>query len=244
MRIIYSTYIDHQAEIGYPVEYLKSKNDDLKVFCNEKESERIFELEVSILTKKIEIKQPSDIAIAQNHCIALLFKYWECEFVVWQQADILITETGQQIITDFCKPENIDKTLSLRTTCFKLFHHCGYNDFGINVIGREAWKNPDNHFTQDGAYLGTGGAKTDPTIDAAIEIGYMGIDQSRRHIRQHKITWNVNDPITELPDEDFVKQFVKRHNVNGLISKDSAYYKIVQEMGLEADYEKVKQIVA
>ncbi len=74
--------------------------------------------------------------------------------------------------------------------------------------------------------------------------GYMGIEQSRRHIRQHKITWNVADPITELPDEDFVKAFVKRHNVNGLMAKDSAYFKIVQEMELEDDYEKVKSIMA
>lgn len=229
MKTIYATYIDHQQEIGYPVDYLKSKNADLLIFDGGMTG--------------IYINKPSDIADAQNICIDLLF-YKRADFVVWQQADILITEIGQNIINDFIENGSVYDTLSLRTTCMKLFHHCGYNDFGVTVIGREVWKHEQNKFTGDGAYLGTGGAETNPTVDAAIEIGYMGIDQSRRHVKQHKITWNADDPITELPDDEFVRQFVKRHNVKGLISKDSPYFKIVQEMGLEEDYEKVKNIMS
>jgi hypothetical protein len=237
MNVKYATYIDHQKEIGYPIEFLQSVNPDLIVFCSDIENQ----LKPDWIVASIKIFEPNDISNAQNWCIGHLFEQGY-DFVVWQQADVYITPIGQRLIDEFIKPENIGKTMSLRTTMLRLFHHCGFTDFGVNVIGREAWASLNNKFSGDGAYLGTGGANTNPILDAAIDIGYLTIDQARNHIKQHKKTWQAEDNIVDLSDAEFVKALVKRHNVYGMIDLDS-FNSIVQLMKLENEFEKVKSMI-
>lgn len=238
MNIKVATYVDHQKEINYPIDFLKSVNPALIVYCSD-ENNQLNE-DWRIIGKSI--KEPNDISIAQNECIDDLFNHG-ADFVVWQQADVYISKIGQGILDEFCKIKNLNETLSLRTTMFRLFHHCGWTDFGVNAIGKEAWKATRNKFTGDGAYLGTAGAETNPTLDAAIDIGYLTIEQCRNHIKRHKITWQAKDDIIDLSDNEFIKAFVKRHNVKGIVSQNSEYYKLFCRMGFEREYHKIKEII-
>ncbi len=124
----------------------------------------------------------------------------------------------------------------------KLFHHCGFSYYGTNVIGRDAWKRIK--FTGDGAYLGSGGADycEEDYNDATIDIGYLTIDQCRRHLRQHSKTWNSDDTIFNEGDEKFVKTIVSRNSHMGFMGEDSKYYELFKEMDLVDEYEKIKSI--
>ncbi len=241
MKVIPATYVDNQAEIQYPLKYIVSKMPDMRVYCSDeknKEYLRLQEIEAKIIGVKIKI--PLDISIAQNKCVQDIFDNENPDFVVWNQADIHITEKGYKIINDFCIPENTGQTCALGLMHIKLFHHCGHSYYGVNVIGREAWERIK--FTGDGAYLGAGGADYCAKEDASIEIGYMTLDQCRNHMKQHKITWNSESNVCDLSDKDFVKEIIKSNNYAGLIQEDSEYFKLIQDMGLVEEYNKIKSL--
>ncbi len=234
MKITHATYIDHQSEIQYPIAFLKQCNPRLIVFTNDD-----YKLGIPVWHG---INIPGDISIAQNKCCQFLFDEGY-DIVVWQQADIYITEIGKQRIKEFVEIGDLSACLALNMTDFKMFHHCGYGSYGVNVIGKKAWEHPNNHFTGDGGFLGHAGAASCYVRDSTINIGYLSIEQCRRHIRRHKITWSSNDPICEWSDEEFVKAFVARHNVNGMPGYDTIYYKLFVEMGLYDEFERVKVIM-
>lgn len=241
MRIVYATYIDNQKEIEYPIVFIKSKITDLIVYCSDEENRQYLESQgIKAKAIGIKIKSPIDISIAQNKCIDDIFLVNVPDFVVWIQADIYINKKGYEIIDDFCIPDNFDKTCALGLMHIKLFHHCGFSYYGVNVIGKNAWERIK--YTDDGAYLGSGGADYCAKEDSTIDIGYMTIDQCRRHMKQHKITWNSDDIASSLNDKEFVKTVIKRHNHAGLITEDSPYFELIKEMGLVDEYYKLKSL--
>ncbi len=242
MKIIYATYIDHQQEINYPINYLLKHNPELMVFCSDEENKN-YCMQLGFMPKIIDfkIRQPGDIASAQNICIDLIFNVYNPDFVVWNQADIFITKKGAKIIEDFCVEKNLDQTAALGLMHIKLFHHCGFTYYGINVIGRDAW--PRIKFTGDGAYLGSGGADYCAKEDSSIDIGYLTIEQCRNHIRQHEKTWSSPEIISNQSDKEFVKTVLDRHNYSGLIAEDSEYFELIKDMGLVDEYNKVKELL-
>ena len=243
MITLYATYIDNQKEIGYPIHYLTNTNPNLVIFTSDKENQNYILNSTSHHSNIIDfkIKNPGDIATAQNICIEKLFSLYGVDFIVWQQADIFIMPKGTSLIEEFCVEKNLDQTMALGLMHIKLFHNCGYSYYGVNVIGRKAWQRIK--FTGDGAYLGSGGADYCAKEDATLDIGYLSTDQCRRHMAQHKKTWTSNDNTHELPDDEFVKEVLRKHNYSGIIEKDSDYYKLIVHMGYEEEYEKVKKIM-
>ncbi len=243
MNIIYATYIDNQAEIKYPIEFIVSKIPNLSVYCSDEKNQKIlFEQGINARIIGVKINEPIDISIAQNKCIEDMFENSKADFIVWVQADIHITERGFKIINDFCKEENLSQTCALGLLHIKLFHLCGYSYYGVNVIGRQAWERIK--FTGDGAYLGSGGADycEQDYNDATIDIGYLSIEQCRNHFKQHRKTWNVIGEETEN-EEQFVKEVVRNNNHKGFIGEESKYYPLIVEMGLVEEYKKVKAII-
>ncbi len=241
MKIVYATYIDNQEEIDYPIKFILSKIPTLIVYCSDEKNKNYLKTQ-GIESKIIGVKinSPIDISIAQNKCIDDIFETTNTDFVVWNQADVYITEIGNKIISDFCTEENISRTCSLGLLHLKLFHLCGFSYYGINVIGKKAWT--DIKFTGDGAYLGDGILDYSSKEYASVDIGYLTIEQCRRHLNQHRITWNSDDNICNEDDSDFVKTIIKNHNYNGLITEDSEYYALIKEMNLVDEYNKVKSL--
>ncbi len=242
MKIIFATYIDHQNEINYPIKYLVSKIPEMLVFCSNDATQQILALEgIHAIIIGIGINNPGDIAIAQNKCIDSIFNVEKPDFVVWNQADVLILPKGHEFIEGFCTEKNIDQTAALGLIHLKLFHHCGFTYYGVNVIGRNAW--PRIKFTGDGAYLGSGAADYCAKDDLTIDIGYLTIDQCRRHIKQHEKTWSSTEIISDLPDKEFAKEIITRHNHAGLILETSPYFETIKDMGLVDEYNKVKELL-
>src|ERR1035437_8058260 len=125
MKIAYATYVDHQEEIVYPIDFLSSKIPGLIVYCSDKENQ--LQKDWRIIDHKITI--PLDISIAQNKCVSHVFGTTDVDFVVYLQADIYITNIGHEIISDFCKLVNLNKYLALILTLFKFFHNGGSTHF-------------------------------------------------------------------------------------------------------------------
>jgi len=242
MKIAYATYVDHQAEIQYPIGFLKSKIPHLLVYASDDENRRVL-LTQATEAKVIGIKinSPGDIATAQNACISDLFANTDADYVIWNQADIFITDRGHQIIKDFCVPENLENTQALGLLHIKLFHYAGFTYYGVNIIGKKAWERIK--FTGDGAYLGSGGADYCSKEHSSVDIGYLSIDQVRRHLSKHKQTWVSNDNVHELPTREFVTEFLRRHNDGGLIEQGSEHFKLIEDLGLTGEYFKIKEMI-
>lgn len=243
MIIKYATYVDNQKEIEYPLKFILSKFPDLIVYCSDEENYNY--LKVNGIESKIigqKIYKPLDISIAQNKCIDDIFLDESVNFVIWNQADILITDLGKKIISNFCIKENINKSIALSLLHIKLFHLCGYSYYGVNIIGRDSWI---NKYTGDGAYIGNGinNYNSDNYKAESIDIGYMSINQCKKHLLSHKNIWNKNDDIHLLDDYNFAKEFIKRNNFEGLIKKDSDFYYLINEMNLESDYKDIINIL-
>ena len=242
MVIKHATYVDNQEEIQYPIEFILSKFPDLIIYSSDEKNYNYLKskgIESKIIDHKIN--EPIDISIAQNKCIEDIFLDNSVDFIIWNQADILITELGKQVINEFCIEENLNKSKALGLLHIKLFHLCGYSYFGVNAIGRNSYYK----YTGDGAYIGEGinDYTKDKYIAETIDIGYLTINQCKRHLSTHKNTWKHNDNIHLLNDNDFVKQFIKKHNYEGLINENSKFYYLIKEMSLENEYQKIINIL-
>ena len=243
MIIKYATYVDNQERVNYPLNFILSKIPNLIVYTSDQENYNYLKnngIESKIINYKIN--EPIDISIAQNKCIDDLFKDESVDFVVWNQADIQLTDLGKEKLNNFCIKENRDKHLALSLLHIKLFHLCGYSYFGINAIGRESWV---NKFTGDGAYIGNGNENyTQKDYKAeTIDIGYLTIEQCKKHLSSHKNIWKNNNDIHLFSNDIFVKEFVKRNNFEGLIKENSEFYYLIEEMNLTEQYKEVCKLL-
>lgn len=246
-KVAFATYIDNQEIIDYPVKFLMEQIPDLMVFVSDHaEADYLRSQGVNpkhnfyIINQKI--KSPLDISKAQNTCVNAVFAHG-FDFVVWVQADMYPTAEAMNIVKRVCVPGNEDVAYGLTVRHLRLFHVSTINNWGVTILGNKC---PDR-FMYDGAHVGTAGNPAIGGPDAVIDIGYLSITQYKNHLRQHVKTWNSDNHNYLLTDEEFVKEIVDYNKKNvGLydyIQKDSLYYKIVKSLNMEAEYEKVKQIM-
>lgn len=243
-KIVFATYIDNQKEIEYPIRFLLSENPMLIVFSSDEENMKcLAEQEVmsTVIGKKIQ--SPSDIALAQNACIDYVFEKMNADFVIWQQADTYITEEGYEIIKKFCVQGNEHKSIALNNKHIRLFHLCHTDYFGVTVFGKEH----KHRFINDGACTEhTGGNQyyRMGSDNASIDIGYLSIEQCRKHLSQHKKTWGGGNDFSELSDKKFCEQFLRRNDVFGIIKKGTLNYELLRKLKLLTEYEQVKEFVS
>lgn len=240
MKKVYLTYVDNQREIQYPIAFLKKENPSLIVFCSDRENQKaLYEegIESIIIDKKIT--SPADIAHAQNACIEYAIWAWDPDFIIYQQADVWMAPEGQKAIDGFCEFEhNIDEQQALYLRHIRLFQIGNVSHWGVNVFG----KNFKKRFIDDGASMNHWdgfGSK-----DGSVDIGYLSIDQYKRHLRKHAITWSSDSKIFDLPDQEFVKEIFKRETapmtLSGFPEEGSIYYDLYERMGLLKEFEIVK----
>ncbi len=248
MKIIYATYVDHQREILYPVDFQVRENPDLIVFCSD-EANRDFLASCGISAEPIGfgISHPVDIAIVQNMCVDRVFSKYGPDFLVWVQADIFITEFGHSLIKEFCVSENRTRAVALMIQHLRLMLVACQGVFGITVIGKDSGV----RFMFDGAYVNSykslGGFDLgERNLIPAVDIGYLTVDQYKRHRRRHNVTWNECDNNFHVSDMDYAKFVLQRdHGLvgsNGVFERDTYLFSLISKMGLVDEYEKLRSI--
>lgn len=248
MKIVFATYVDHQREILYPLDFQVRENPDLVVFCSD-EANRDFLLSGGIVAEPIGfgISFPADIATAQNMCLDRVISKYDPDFVVWVQADMFITDFGHGLIREFCVPENRNRAVALMIQHLRLMLVACQGVFGVTIIGRDSGV----RFQFDGAYVDR--YKSIGAFDIgernlipAVDIGYLTVDQYKRHRRRHNVTWKECDNNFDVSDVDYA-EFVLRRDYglvgsNGVFERDTYLFSLISRMGLVDEYEKLRSI--
>lgn len=250
MNIKYATYVDHHPEIQYPVDFQLKENPELIIYCSDKANQDYL-ARSGICAEIINFKitNPADIATAQNICLKRTFERHNPDYVVWVQADIYITEFGHKLIKEFCEANpNCDTAAALMIQHLRLFIIACQSVFGITVIG----KNSNVEFQFDGAYVN--GYQTIGSFELterndipAVDIGYLTIDQYKRHRIRHNITWRENDNNINATDKQYLK-FVLRRDAglignNTILPKNTYLYSLIEKMGLTQEYNKIHNLL-
>jgi hypothetical protein len=120
--------------------------------------------------------------------------------------------------------------------------------FGVTIIG----KNSNMTFQFDGAYVSSyqtiGRFELDERNNIpVIDIGYLTIEQYKRHRMRHNITWRENDNNMNATDEQYLK-FVLRRDAglignNTILPKDTYLYSLMEKMGLTQEYDKINSLL-
>ena len=250
MNIKYATYVDHQAEIQFPVEFLSKGIPGLLVYCSDAENQKVLlSSGVSAEVVGFKISSPSDVGDAQNLCVDRVFRDHNPDFVVWVQADMCVTSVGHEKIREYCEGNlGCDGAACLRIHHLRLFIPTIGTVFGVTVIGR----NSRERFLGDGAYVGVFDVIEPPgDVPLVVDIGYLTIEQYKRHRRRHIITWADDrnerakraDGFGDLEYLEFVLDRDKDILVdNKVVPRGSYLHDFIVNMGLGSEYDRVERL--
>ena len=243
MKTVWATYLNNIPEIPYPIGFLKSQLPDLIVFCGtEKDKQYLLSQGIPSICIDYPIKCKEDISAAQNICVDKIFNQLDCSFLVFTQADIFITEEGHRLIKEWCVEENLGKVADLKVRGVRLFFLTKSHHYGVTLWGRGAEKK--HRYIGDGSYVND--FKTlESSEDTCVDIGYLSIENSRAHIKKQCETWNLPHVVVSDDNHEFTKTMIERNageNLVGFIKKGTPHYDLICKMGLEKEYEKVKEI--
>lgn len=244
MKTVWATYTDKQEIIQFPVGFLKSEIPQLLVFASdEKEKKYLLSQGVPSAVIDFKITDKYSIATAQNLCVDKVFKELNADFVVWLQADTYPTQEARKLIEDFTgNAQNLGKCIDFKVRHIRLFHTLNDSThFGCTVIGRHC----PSRFVFDGCSVEN--VKTIDTEDLCVDIGYLSIEQTRRHLDSHADVWKFGEKYNPPADDKlFALHLLERNklgeNLGGIIEEGSHYFDLICRMGLEKEYEKVKEI--
>lgn len=202
MNLIACTYVDHQEEILYPVAYAALsflEFDKIYLFGSDIRSVRQLEqdMEGHPLARKIVIEEigskvfiPEDIAAGQNLCLDFIRRHETFDYVLFFQADLKVTKHGLSWIKEFLAGGDSQRPAQMLLVK-QIFLHLdiGFNHFGCALVGRGS---NGARFVHDGAYMETYQCSSYDDKNAhCLSVGWLGIDQCKRHFRRHARTWNV-----------------------------------------------------
>jgi hypothetical protein len=249
MKVVFATYVDKQDLIEYPLWYLKKKDPNLIIYCSDDYNKQHLaksNIEAEIIN--YHINEPSDIATAQNICLEKLYAEHHADFVVWQQADMHITEYGRKLILDYCLTASSTQVTAVAVRHIRLFMVAWSSYFGVTILGKDSTK----RFIFDGAYcdgwshLGA----FDPTeLNAlpVIDIGYLSVDQYKRHRTQNAKTWRENEYVNHLSDKEYLEFVLKKDAImignNTILPRNGLLYSVVEELGLVAEYNQIYALI-
>jgi hypothetical protein len=185
-------YVDNQEIINYPIYEIIQKLDFIDyifIYCGDQISHDIIQQlvkdpRITIEIINFKIRQPDDIAIAQNMCIELTKKKVNTGYILILQADTQITPAGKQYILEWIANPT-GPAISFITQHVKLYIETYTTNWGADLIEINAI----NRYIGDGAYLSP---NPDTYGESAgfIDIGYMSSDIWYKKIKQHRLTWN------------------------------------------------------
>ena len=217
MRIVAYTYVDHQAEIGYPIR-LVTRNlsicDAIHFFGSDSENTILLESERSShplrdrischeISRNINI--PADIAVAQNVCLDWIRKHETFDFAIGLQADTLLSARALDLIARLAEPKHLTSSIMLPVDHVRVYAVAHRSRFGCSLIGRESRA----VFVEDGAYTRPYDELPDQDNDPAlyaIDVGYYTPEMYYRHVRRNARTWQ------SAPGESLAASYVRNRD--------------------------------
>lgn len=263
MQLSVSIYVDNQAEIGYPVAWLverfpasvkriyifASDDSNLSAVLHGVSDPRVVSEPIGV-----HIREPVDIAKAQNECLRRVDREnFDAHLLV--QADIwLLPATYAHIETLLPCPKGAPQIFSVQHV---RLHASTYSaPYGATVlfpdtpIEQSTW---DEH-TSDGAYpkgYTTHGIPNDSSL--ALDIGWHCAEAIVRHLRVHARTWNSNEQadLVRLYDtnkHEFMLRYFDFVRGNMIpnpkpMPLDGPYGEVIETMGLRAEYDQARAML-
>lgn len=200
MRIVAYTYVDHQAEIGYPIR-LVTRNlsfcDAIHFFGSDSGNTILLESERSShpLRDRISCHQinrtiniPADIAAAQNACLEWIRKNETFDFAIGLQADTMLSPRAMDLIVQLCETKHLSSSIMLPVDHVRVYAVAHRSRFGCSLIGKDS----KALFVEDGAYTKPYVELPDQDKDPAlyaIDVGYYTPEMYYRHVKRNARTW-------------------------------------------------------
>lgn len=226
MKIVAYTYVDHQAEIGYPIGLATGNLDlceSIHFFGSDLENTRLLDLErekhplkdrISCHTIGVKINCPGDIASAQNACLEWIRKNEAFDFVIGLQADTMLGKRALVEVERISGSGNETACVLLPVDHVRTYAIAHRSCYGCAVFGKASRA----LFIGDGAYTDKFApvqmAAADPE-PYCVDVGYYTPEQYYRHVRKHAKTWNSPEGValadTFLRDRDeFIRKCLRR----------------------------------
>ena len=256
-------YVDNQQVIEYPVSYIMRNLtfvDQFMVYGGDDISYNILKdtlsntPKVQIINIDKKIKNPQDIAAAQNKCLENTFNMLKPDFILSLQADILFSIEGIRQIHEYISNPTAS-SLCFKIQHVKLYIKCGISHFGAVLLNRDC----KERFVQDGAYL-----SADPHNNenykhhdniACHDIGYLSPQIWAKKLKQHAKTWGSPSALADAIKYDdsnklefilkYSKYVKKLVGCFGLLNKevDAEWYKVIEDFGLIEDWKATVDIL-
>ena len=256
-------YVDNQEVISYPVSYImRNLNfvDQFMVYGGDDISYNILKdtlgntPKVQIINIDNKIKDPQDIAAAQNKCLEYTFNLLKPDFILSLQADILFSIEGIRQIHEYISNPTTS-SLCFKIQHVKLYIKCGISHYGAVLLNRDC----KERFEQDGAYLSADPHKNENykyhDNIACLDIGYLSPQIWAKKLRQHAKTWGSPSALADAikyDDKnklDFILKYSKyvKKSVGcfGLLNKeiDAEWYTVIEDLGLVEDWKATVDIL-
>lgn len=199
MKIVAYTYVDHQAEILYPLGLVTrdlGMCDRIHFFGSDVENTRLLEHEreghplkerISCHTIGRKIHSPGDIASAQNACLGWVRENESFDFVIGLQADTMLGKRALDLIDRLCVGGRTASCVMLPVDHVRAYAVAHRTRFGCTVIGKDS----PAAFVEDGAYARPYEdipAQDDPSL-YCVDVGYYTPEMYHRHLVRNAKTW-------------------------------------------------------
>ena len=256
MRLSASIYVDNQAEIGYPVAWLVQRFPAsvkrIYIFASDDSNlssvlQGISDPRVVSEPIGVHIREPVDIAKAQNECLRRVDRQtFDAHLLV--QADIwVLPATYAHIETLLPCPNGAPQIFSVQHV---RLHTSTYSSvYGVTVLfpdtpaDQATW----DEQTSDGAYPKGYTTYTVHDSSLALDIGWHCAEAIARHLRVHARTWKSNEQadLVQLYDtnrREFMLRyfdFVRRSMIANPqpMPLDGPYGEVVETMELRIEYD-------
>lgn len=270
MRIVATTYVDHQVAVGYPVAhvarsllwadhvYILASDDANATALPPVSSDPELAERCSVHVVGAKVGSPSDIARAWNKAIEWTLRSDDCDYLLISPADTLATAESASYCREFCgTPGSIARVAQFPIQESKLFHDFGAG-YGHTLMGRK-WNGKFSEACDGSKLAGDGHDLRWWRIRSTLHIGYLSIDMAYRHQRHESAghLWGGHYPwlaqgcrIYESKGRDaFVRYMLpvlkKVHNIAHYVPVDEVdprFTPVIDQLGLREEQQHVTRL--
>ena len=267
MRTAVGTYVDHIDVVLYPVAFLTnswhifdklywfaSDHNNAVILTSIRESHALRDrIEIVVLNHKII--HPNDIGVAQEKAYEIMRA--GVDYVVYQQADLYITQYGVSEIQKWLATSPAD-AVAVRVMQNQLFCETWYNPNGVMIIPTrfnysspgDGWLNYVRDQTTSDINIVL--AERDITKRLALDLGYLSIDTYYRKMVNHNRIWPSAEKdimIALLRTDKYRGVIAAITNLAGAcdlvqVRRSGQYGELIDVFGLSDDYDLVTRAIA
>lgn len=240
------TFISNQDIVQYPIDLIfRNFKCDKFLFVNKGDK---INTDAKIIEAELRIEKPDDISVAQNYCLDWLRKNTNYDFYIHPQADIYLPEEDAKTLNKRLQVLSKSGAYKIEIDRVRLYYECEPMSFGFQVIG----KNCPYNYIGDGAYLDKYFGTTTDLLKgiSAIDVGYFGLENYRRHAKNHSEVWRNTICDFAMHDKE-LKEFIslvknkaiKREGYKGVIIDPQDYVEIFDYFNLHGEFEEIKNLL-